>query len=595
MDVILARRPGRRRMVRGATLLLIPALLASLAVAPVVSSTTVVSAWQAKLGAGGVNGSATIRVFDTGTGSAILKLARFAPSTSLAVRIQRGTCSTAGALVLALPSIRTSATGTASRTSALTAAQVQAIRAATAGSAKIAIRVGSGLALRCSVFRVHVLVSVAPPAAPTAPGASVVLTATVRGTSNTAVAWSVVEPGGSSITAEGVYTAPATPGTYTVKATSRADPTAAGTARVPVVIPVGHVPGFDVGVDYHAYGSDFHATSFITQYQKATVRATVRAQLQGMADRGATVISTRIWLVTEPGTTDFGDTWRATFPLSDQEKSNLRAYAQDVAAVRGAAGNRLRLDLCLFWLGAADYTRGTLTTGLGWTPLKPAEFTRRAEVTTDRVIAAVSGVKRPDGVAVVDTIYMDGEVMIGAKANQDWFLRTHYPRFVERVSAAGFRPSLYFGASDTVYAYLTPGYTDVDYAILDGHRSMFWMYRSLRFMADEGLPMPGRVDFSWYVLATAEAPSSVLLARALDDADATLPSLGLPKSYGIVETYYYPDAAKRREVGQAIAAQALVDPRLQRVCFWTTPDAGGPRVHVGYPFAIEDFYPPPGP
>jgi len=99
------------------------------------------------------------------------------------------------------------------------------------------------------------------------------------------------------------------------------------------------------------------------------------------------------------------------------------------------------------------------------------------------------------------------------------------------------------------------------------------------------------VDFSWYVPATDDASSATLLARVLDDADATLPSLGLPKSYGIAETYYYVDATSRREIGQAIAAQAAANPRLQRVTFWT-PGWGPTGSYLGYPFAIEDFYPP---
>ena len=139
-------------------------------------------------------------------------------------------------------------------------------------------------------------------------GASRTFTASVQNTSNTAVTWSVVEQGGGSITQGGVYTAPAIPGTYTVKATSQADTSASGTARVPVVIPVGHIQGYDVGVDYHAYGTDFLHTAFITIYGRPDVRQTVKAQLQGMADRGATVISTRVWFVTEPGTTSFGET-----------------------------------------------------------------------------------------------------------------------------------------------------------------------------------------------------------------------------------------------------------------------------------------------
>lgn len=580
--------PGGRFLSFGVGL----ALILTLGDAVPAGAATVTNAWQAKIGSAGANGTAIVQEYTNGTGSIALKLAKLTASTSLPVKIHKGTCSSVGAVLLTLPSIKTTSVGAASRTSTLNATQVKAVALATTGSSGIAIRVGSGSTLKCGVFRSRPVVTVSGPSGILNTGGTGTFTATVRGSSNTAVSWSVVEPGGGSITGDGVYTAPATPGTYTVKATSQADASASGTGRVPVVIPVGHIPGYDVGVDYYDYALSFHSTSFITQYQDRAVRQTVRTQLQGMADRGAAVISTRIWFVTEPGTTNFGDTWRATFPMSDQEKRNLRAFAQDVAAVRGAGGNRLRLDLGLFWLGAADYHRGSPTGGLGFFNLSATEFTRRVAVTTDKVLAAIAGVKRPDGVLVVDTIYLDGEVMVGAKANQEWFLTTNYPRFVETVSQAGFRPSLYFNASDTAQAYLDPGYVDAVYPILDGHRSMFWVYRSLRFMADHGLPLPDRVDFSWYVPATADASSATLLARVLDDADATLPSLGLPKKYGLAETYYYVDATPRREIGQAIAAQAAANPRLQRVTFWV-PGVDPTGSDLGYPFAIEDYYPPP--
>lgn len=423
-------------------------------------------------------------------------------------------------------------------------------------------------------------------------GASRAFTATVTNNTNSTVIWSVVEPGGGAITSGGVYTAPALPGTYTVRATSQADPSASGTASVPVVIPVGHVPGYDVGVDYHAYGADFLHTAFLKIYDQASVRQTVRAQLQGMADRGATILFTRIWFVTEPGQTDFGESWRATFPLTDLEQANLRAYAQDVAAVQGSGGNRLRLNLCFLYLGTANYLQGSPSTGLGYVPITAADFAARLQLSTDKVLAAISGVTRPDGVPVVDSLYLDGEIMIGAKANQDWFLTTHYPWFVNRVTAAGFRPTVYFIVADTQADLLDNNYIDANYPILNNHRSMFWMYRSLRFMADQGLPIPARLDFSWYIADPAGAPFAQILARTLDDADATLPSLGAPQLYGLAETHYFLDDTQRRQLGLAISGQAALNPRLQRVCFWTTPDGGGAGVNIAYPFAIEDYYPP---
>jgi len=439
-----------------------------------------------------------------------------------------------------------------------------------------------------------VTVTVSGDASPLSTGATRTFTASVMNSSSTAVNWSVVESDGGSITQTGVYTPPPIPGTFTVKATAQANPNASGTARVPVIIPEGHIPGYEVGVDYHASGADFLHTAFITQYHHADVRQLVRTQLQRIADRGATLISTRIWFVTEPGTTDFGETYRATFPMSDQEQANLRAYAQDVAAVQGSGGNRLRLNICMLWLGAADYTRGSLTTGLGFTPISGETFTARLQTTTDKVLAAISGVNRPDGIPVVDIIYLNGEVMIGAKANEDWFMTTHYPRFVSVVSQAGFKPAIYFIVADTQDDVLQDNYIDVDYPILNNHRSMFWVYRTMRFMVDHSLPIPPRIDFSYYVPSTG-ASYQQLLTRVLDDADATLPSLGATRSYAAAETFYFPDAAKRHDFGQAFVAAASAGSRFKQVTFWTTPDGGGQGVNISYPFAVEDYLPPPAP
>ncbi len=69
---------------------------------------------------------------------------------------------------------------------------------------------------------------------PMQPGASRAFRATVKGAADQSVYWSVKGPDGGSITPEGVYTAPATPGTYAVTATSRADVRASASVRVTV-------------------------------------------------------------------------------------------------------------------------------------------------------------------------------------------------------------------------------------------------------------------------------------------------------------------------------------------------------------------------
>jgi uncharacterized protein YjdB len=73
------------------------------------------------------------------------------------------------------------------------------------------------------------------PASPRLPVAGTLrFTATVTGTANTAVSWSVTEAGGGTLDATGLYTAPTTPGTYHVVATSVADPGKKATAPVTV-------------------------------------------------------------------------------------------------------------------------------------------------------------------------------------------------------------------------------------------------------------------------------------------------------------------------------------------------------------------------
>jgi hypothetical protein len=80
-----------------------------------------------------------------------------------------------------------------------------------------------------------VVVTVAPPVAAANGCTTLAFTATVTGASDGSVTWAVQEgAAGGAITAAGVYTAPAAPGTYHVVATSRADATRS--AVVPVTV-----------------------------------------------------------------------------------------------------------------------------------------------------------------------------------------------------------------------------------------------------------------------------------------------------------------------------------------------------------------------
>jgi len=92
-----------------------------------------------------------------------------------------------------------------------------------------------------------VVVAIEPAAATVPTAGSATFTARVTGADDTAVTWSLVEgAAGGSITEQGVYTAPTTPGTYTLVATSVADPRRKGTLQVNVVpVTIALTPGTD--------------------------------------------------------------------------------------------------------------------------------------------------------------------------------------------------------------------------------------------------------------------------------------------------------------------------------------------------------------
>ena len=178
-------------------------------------------------------------------------------------------------------------------------------------------------------------VSVSPTTATVPTGSTVRLTGIVsNNASNGGVVWSVscsaaqcgtISPATTQSGMPATYTAPATmPANtnVTVTATTVADKSKSATA---ILIPIGYVPGYSVGVDYHAYGDSLDTTAFISTYNQPQVRQAVQSQLQGMADRGATLMHTRIWLVDGLGESSTGQVYRLGFPITDQEAANLHA------------------------------------------------------------------------------------------------------------------------------------------------------------------------------------------------------------------------------------------------------------------------------
>ena len=92
-----------------------------------------------------------------------------------------------------------------------------------------------GVATVAVVLTPSVGVSISPSSTSIAPGGSLTFAASVTGSADTAVSWTVRETSGcGAISSTGVYTAPGTAGTCHVVATSRADATKSATANVTV-------------------------------------------------------------------------------------------------------------------------------------------------------------------------------------------------------------------------------------------------------------------------------------------------------------------------------------------------------------------------
>jgi O-glycosyl hydrolase len=81
-----------------------------------------------------------------------------------------------------------------------------------------------------------------PATATVSPGGTQGFSCTVSGAADTSCTWSVQEASGGTVTSSGVYTAPATAGTYHVVATSHADPSKSSVATVAVPLGVSISP-----------------------------------------------------------------------------------------------------------------------------------------------------------------------------------------------------------------------------------------------------------------------------------------------------------------------------------------------------------------
>jgi hypothetical protein len=92
-----------------------------------VGATSIIAKWQAKVGAGGVNGTATITVFAPGTGTLAISLKGLGHSTTYTETVQKGTCGSPSTTRLTLPPFKTTSAGNETRTNSLSASQIAAV------------------------------------------------------------------------------------------------------------------------------------------------------------------------------------------------------------------------------------------------------------------------------------------------------------------------------------------------------------------------------------------------------------------------------------------------------------------------------------
>lgn len=108
------------------------------------------------------------------------------------------------------------------------------VRGVSPGTASVTAAV-DGVTSPPAVVTVVALLSISPETATLTLRQTQQFTVAVNGGASSAVTWSVLEgPAGGTIDANGVYTAPAEPGTFHVVATSQADPSRSATATVTV-------------------------------------------------------------------------------------------------------------------------------------------------------------------------------------------------------------------------------------------------------------------------------------------------------------------------------------------------------------------------
>jgi hypothetical protein len=359
--------------------------------------------------------------------------------------------------------------------------------------------------------------------------------------------------------------------------------------KVASTVVVGYLPvstpaaDYKVGVNYFMTGASMDTTAFLREYNIASVRTTVQAQMQDFWNRGSRVIRPCIWMVSQnigPGDSKY----KWTFPPSAQELANLRQFVTDAGAIG------FKVDIALYWLWAADFTQhdgpaqGPPATWVGAEHIAVATWNQKMTTTWQSIINNVYDLTLPGGAKVVDRVYLmceaqyglepDGSIWGGAVNNEGWFLQNHYPAFKTYCESYGLKPMIHYNCTGDEYVVFFQG--GEGWAILNDRWEMGAAFRTIKWMKENvtGFQMHDRIDLSIYPRKNDPAITKTyaeIMAKVLDDADWALTVLGAPRCYGAAETGYCTgtvEGESRAQYGAALKNQQSVNNRFQRAFIW---------------------------
>ena len=265
----------------------------------------------------------------------------------------------------------------------------------------------------------QVAVSISPTSATVPAGTTKQFTATVTGTSKKAVNWSVdgIRSGNSTvgtISGSGLYTAPSTPGTHTVTATSKSDPTKSASATVTVV------PNVQVSISPTSASLAVNTTRQFTATVTGTTNTSVQWSVDGVTGGNSTVgtISTS-GLYTAPATTG-SHTVRATSNADPAKSASASVTVTTVAVSISPTSVSLAINstqqftatvtgttnTAVTWsvdgVNGGNSTVGTISTsGLYTAPGSTGSHTVRATSNADPTKSASAAVTvNPSGIVV---------------------------------------------------------------------------------------------------------------------------------------------------------------------------------------------------